>query len=214
MIYIDPVLVRYARAVALTGDAATDASSLLVAHGRADTAEHCRRVAAEAVRLARHWGVQEASAAVAGWLHDVSAIVPHADRLRVAEALGLEVLAEERAAPVLIHQKLSAAIARQVLGVVDGAVLSAIGCHTTLKAHSSALDKIVFVADKIAWDQPGDAPYLASIRSAAGRSLDLAAHVYLDYLWQRRDTLSAMHPWAAQAYEELCATVQWEDGGR
>jgi predicted HD superfamily hydrolase involved in NAD metabolism len=205
-----PVLAAYVRDVQLTGDVFADAARLLRDCGRAGTADHSQRVAAAARRLARRWGEDETSAEVAGWLHDISAIVPRDHRLQVTDMLGLEVLAEERAAPVLVHQKLSAAIAREVFAITDRSVLSAIGCHTTLKANGSALDKIVFVADKMAWDQSGDPPYLAPMASAADRSLDLAAHCYLDYLWQRRKTLPAMHPWALQAYRQLSAKVRQE----
>lgn len=209
-----PILYPYINGTLLAGDVAADAVRLLRDRGRADTAEHCRRVAVEAARLARLWGVDETSAAVGGWLHDISAIVPHDDRLSVSDALGLPVLAEERVAPMLLHQKLSAAIAHEVLAVAEPSILSAIGCHTTLRAGSSNLDKIVFVADKITWDQPGAPPYIAAIRMAVEQSLDLAAYCYLDYLWQRRDTLPAMHPWAAAACHELSCSlgkrVEWE----
>ena len=207
-----PVLAAYVGVFSGTGDACADAAALLRSRGKADTAEHCQRVAELAKRLARRWEVDEESAEAAGWLHDISAIVPWQDYVRVAEALGLEVLAEERAAPVLVHQKLSAAIAREVLAVTDGAILSAIGCHTTLKADSSALDKIVFVADKMGWDQPGDPPYLGEVAVAAEQSLDRAAYCYLDHLWQRRGTLPVMHPWALQAYQQLSDSVGQEAG--
>ncbi len=200
---LPPALKPYLGDFAPTGDLAVDAARLLTARGRADTAEHCRRVAAEARRLARRWGVDEARAEVAGWLHDVSAVVPGAERLPVAEALGLGVLAEERAAPVLVHQKLSAVIAREGFGITDEGVLIAIGCHTTLKGGSSPLDQVVFVADKLAWDQPGEPPYLAEMSAAVERSLAEAAFCYLDYLWRRRAELPAFHPWALAAYQEL-----------
>jgi predicted HD superfamily hydrolase involved in NAD metabolism len=209
---VHPVLVTYVRDVSLTGDIPADAATLLRSRGRVETAEHSQRVAALAQRLARRWGVDERSAEVAGWLHDISAIVPRDHYLQVAETLGLEVLAEELMAPVLVHQKLSAVIAQQVLAIVDKPVLSAVGCHTTLKADGSALDKIVFVADKMVWDRPGDPPYLAAMALAADQSLDLAAYCYLDYLWQRRKTLPAMHPWASQAYRQLSARVRQEPG--
>jgi predicted HD superfamily hydrolase involved in NAD metabolism len=199
------VLAVYVPDISLTGNIPADAARLLRDCGRAETAEHSRRVAAAAQRLAQRWGEDEMSAEVAGWLHDISAIVPREQRLPVAETVGVEVLAEERVAPVLVHQKLSAVMAQEVFAVVDGSVLSAIECHTTLKANSSALDKIVFVADKMAWDQPGNPPYLAAMAAAVERSLDLAAYCYLDHLWQRRETLPAMHPWALQAYRQLSA---------
>ena len=87
----------------------------------------------------------------------------------------------------------------------DAAILSAIGCHTTLRKDATLLDKVVFVADKIAWDQPGTPPYLDAIQAALNDSIDRAAFVYLDYLWQMRDTLRVIHPWLREAYEQLSA---------
>jgi len=205
-----PVLAAYVGDISLTGVVSADAIMLLRSRGCAETADHSQRVATVAQRLARRWGVDETSTEAAGWLHDISAIVPRDHYLQVAEILGLEVLAEERIAPVLVHQKLSAVIAQEVFTIADRSVLSAIGCHTTLKASSSALDKIVFVADKMGWDQSGDPPYLTEMALATDQSLDLAAYCYLNYLWRRRRTLPAMHPWAFQAYRQLSARVRQE----
>jgi HD superfamily phosphohydrolase YqeK len=63
----------------------------------------------------------------------------------------------------------------------------------------------VFVADKIRWDQPGDPPYLEAILAAVERSLPAAAFCYLDYLWQRRETLLVVHPWLVEAHQQLAA---------
>ncbi len=84
-------------------------------------------------------------------------------------------------------------------------MLSAIECHTTLKGNPSELDKIVFVADKIAWDQSGTPPYLDDLLAALDRSLDQAALVYLDFLWDQREQLRVVHPWmvAARAHLQL-----------
>jgi len=206
-----PYLAALAEAVPWTGDAGADVTALLAYHGRADTVGHSMRVAAEAKRLALHWGEEAAGAETAGWLHDVSAIVPVEERVGLAEDLGLDVLPEERAFPMIMHQKLSAAIAQAVFGISDPAVLSAIGCHTTLKAGASPLDKIVFVADKMQWDQAGDAPYLRAITGAVERSLDQAVLVYLDYLWQQRATLPVVHPWVVQAYHQTLNKLRTPD---
>lgn len=112
-------------------------------------------------------------------------------------------LPEEEAFPMIIHQKLSVEIAREIFGVNEADVLSAIGCHTTLKAGASMLDKVIFMADKIAWEQPGTPPYLDAIQDALSVSLDAAALVYLDYLWDMRDRLRVVHPWFVAAREEL-----------
>jgi len=208
-----PCLAALAEAVPRTGDIGADVTALLAYHGRADTIGHSMRVAAEAKRLALHWREEAASAETAGWLHDVSAIVPEEERIGLAEDLGLEVLPEERAFPMIMHQKLSAAIAQAVFGITDPAVLSAIGCHTTLKTGASPLDKIVFVADKMQWDQAGDAPYLKAITGAVERSLDQAVLAYLDYLWQQRATLPVVHPWLVQAYHQTLNKLRTPDAG-
>ncbi len=198
-----PSFVRFTQGVQFSGDVQADMTALLTHHGYAKTAGHCMNVAAEAKRLASRFGQDESQAEIAGWLHDISAIIPLDQRVSLTQQLGLEVLPEEAAVPMLLHQKLSACLARDVFGLADESTLSAIGCHTTLRADASPLDKIVFVADKIAWDGEGDPPYFEAIVAAAARSLDAAAWCYLDYLWQRRATLPAAHPWFVAAHRQL-----------
>jgi predicted HD superfamily hydrolase involved in NAD metabolism len=178
-------------------------ATLLTRHGHPQTVGHSLRVAAEAKRLARAYGVDESLAELAGWLHDISAAIPRDQRPWIAGQLGIEVLPEESAVPMILHQKLSAVIAREIFAVTNEPVLSAIGCHTTLKADASPLDKVVFVADKLQWDQVGDPPYLAALRAACEQSLDQAAYCYLDHLWQRRNTMPVVHPWFVEAYRQL-----------
>jgi len=113
------------------------------------------------------------------------------------------VLEEERHLPMIVHQKLSAVIARDAFNITDPAILSAIGCHTTLKAGASPLDKAVFVADKLAWDQPGAPPYLAELTRALDESLDAAALCYINWLWDRREALAVVHPWLIEARADL-----------
>jgi HD superfamily phosphohydrolase YqeK len=66
-----------------------------------------------------------------------------------------------------------------------------------------ALDKVVFIADKIAWDQAGMPPYLPQVCDALERSLDLAVYRYLDHLWAQRERLAVIHPWFVEAYDQL-----------
>ena len=198
------ILVKLNEGIELTGDTARDVVAFLKHHGCPQTALHSAAVAEAARRIATLVGVEPALAAQAGWLHDVSAVIPAEERVSAAEALHIPVLPEEYMLPMILHQKLSLVLARDLFGVTDAAVLSAIGCHTTLKARASALDKVVFVADKLAWDQPGEPPYRAALEAALAQSLDAAACVYLRYLWERRTTLAVVHPWLAAAHAQLC----------
>jgi predicted HD superfamily hydrolase involved in NAD metabolism len=201
------VMSDLAQSISLSGDMRADMVALLTHHGCLQTVAHSLHVAEEARRLAGRFDVDAGPAETAGWLHDVSAVFPPAQRLQVARALDITVLPEEEAAPMILHQKLSVVVARELFGVRDEAVLSAIGCHTTLKAHASTLDKVVFLADKIAWDQPGEPPYRADVLAALEQSLDRAAFAYLDYLWQRRHTLAIVHPWMVAAYADLAGAT-------
>ncbi len=195
--------------VQLTGDVGPDVNTFLLHHGHPETAEHCKNVAAEAKRLAARFGADETLAESAGWLHDVSSVFPNERRVHVAQQLGLDVLPEETTAPMILHQKLSAVMAQQIFGVTDNAALSAIECHTTLKVDASLLDKIVFLADKIAWDKSYTAPFLEGILAALEQSaLDQAVLHYLHYLWQQRDTIQVVHPWFVDAYEQLSVSTQ------
>jgi predicted HD superfamily hydrolase involved in NAD metabolism len=200
---MDTKLSQLASQLSFQGDLQQDVVQFLTHHGFPKTVGHSARVAAEAKRIAALYELDPEQAAKAAWLHDISTVIPNNERIAFAEELGIEVLEEERKLPMIIHQKLSVAIAQELFKISDEGVLSAIGCHTTLKAGASPLDAAVFVADKIAWDQEGDPPYLSEILAALQRSLDQASFCYLDYLWQRQAELVVLHPWAAEAHIEI-----------
>lgn len=196
------LLARLRDGITLSGTPRSDIPTFLIHHGCPATAKHCAAVAQEARRIATVVGADTDSAERAGWFHDVSTVLPTAERVPVARMFGVDVLSEEAAFPMILHQKLSAVLARDIFGERDSAVLSAVGCHTTLKANASVLDTVVFVADKIAWDQPGIPPYRDKLLAALAHSLDAAALVYLRYLWEQRATLGVIHPWFVDAHRE------------
>jgi len=193
---------------AATGNIPVDAATFLRYHGLPHTSDHCARVAQEAVLLARRFGAQPDQAQTAGWLHDISAVYPNSVRVKVARSAGIRVLPEEEQAPMILHQKLSAAMARALFSVTDQEILGAIRVHTTLRPDATLLDKVVFVADKIAWDQKGSPPYLNGLLDALDISLDRAVFQYLGHLWQRRHQLLVIHPWFAAAYHDMRAQTE------
>ena len=197
----------YLRDFERLADLETSVNSLLSSHGQEATFHHVKAVAQKAAELAERFSGNVEEVSAAAWLHDISAIIPNRERIAVAQGLRLEVLPEEADFPMIIHQKLSAALAEEAFGVTSQAVLSAISCHTTLKANASKSDHIVFVADKIAWDQAGTPPYLPDLLVALEASIEAASLVYLDYLWEMRARLKVLHPWAKAAREALRADV-------
>jgi len=176
-----------------------DVHTFLTMHGCHRAAAHCSNVARTAYQLAERFGTDPMAAEASGWLHDVSAVWSNDQRLAAAEALRVEILAEERQAPFILHQKLSVVLARELFGVRDAAVLSAVGCHTTLKGDPSLLDKVVFIADKLAWDESFDAPWHPALREALEHSLDDGCRVYLRAVLDQREKLAVLHPWTVKA---------------
>ncbi|WP_343224488.1 HD domain-containing protein [Paenibacillus sp. ACRRX] len=157
--------------------------------------------------MAQLFGVNEAFALQAALLHDVSNVVPKDRMMSIAEAQSIDIIDEELRFPRIVHQKLSKDMAMEIFGCTNMAILNAIECHTTLKAGASPLDKVLFVADKISWELPGEHPYQEMMRQRLEVfDLDGAILVYLNHVWGQRDKLKVMHPWLIEARQELLAS--------
>ncbi|MGD8626966.1 MAG: bis(5'-nucleosyl)-tetraphosphatase (symmetrical) YqeK [Anaerolineae bacterium] len=189
--------------------ASRDAPALVLerfyrAAGLLDTLDHVERVAAEACRLAERLGLDEEAANLAGLAHDLGGVVPVEERVAVAEGMGLAVSEADRAMPLVLHGPIAAEAAAWKLGVDDDEVLNAIRYHTTLRRGAGLLEKVIFVADKMAYDptSPHRGEYLPAMQEAS--SLDGAALAYLDFLLDNTWRYGwYLHPRAVAAYREL-----------
>ena len=199
VIMLDNYTVEFER----TGVIAEDVPRYLGIMGYPKTAKHCAAVAEGAKALAVQFGSKPDKAEQAGYLHDISAVIPNEKRIEFARSHKVEVLAEEVQFPMIIHQKLSVVLAKEFFGITDKEVLSAVGYHTTLKAGASLLEKVVFLSDKIAWDREGRPPYIRSVIQALDESLDAALLAYINFLWDRRTQLRVIHPWLIEARNDL-----------
>lgn len=199
-----PILAPLLENFILSGRLPQDAVDFLLHHECPKTAIHTRSVAETAVQLAARFGLDPAPAETAAWLHDISAVFPNRQRLSVSQQLDIDILQEEAQVPLLLHQKISVVIARQVFSITDPSILSAIGCHTTLKANPTQLEMLLFAADKLAWDKKGIPPYQQAMVAALDRSLEAAVWAYQDYLWHS-GKLKVIHPWMQTSYLELKA---------
>lgn len=204
-----PLFSDLVQGVNLRGSLPERVTAFLGRHRLTHTLSHSKAVVRVVGELALQFRINLRQSISAAWLHDVSAVLPDVLRVDTARQLGLDLLPEEEVNPVVVHQKLSRVMAQQIFKVDDPVILSAVECHTTLKAGAGIVDKILFVADKIAWDQPGIPPYLIEIREAAKISLDYASYVYLRKLWERQASLPGpLHPWALAALSELEQTIK------
>jgi predicted HD superfamily hydrolase involved in NAD metabolism len=187
------------------GDVITAVAAFLRGAGRSDTLAHCQEVASQARTLAERFGVDVARAVLAGSCHELAAVVPHYEAVSVAERLGIAPDPIERAAPILLHGAIGAVALHRRLGVVDAKVLDAVRYHTTSRPGAGPLERVVFVADKIALD-PGSPvrDFVPAVQAAAERSLEAAAFVYLDWVVTWGPRLGwTIHPRVQAARAEL-----------
>lgn len=193
-------LEAYVKDLVLTGSLLQDVGAFFKLHGDLATWDHTLKVTSHAVRIARLYDVDPMKAEQAALLHDISNVIPVSLFLETAHEAGIKVLDEEHAYPRIIHQKLSRVMAEQLFGVDDPQVLDAIACHTTLRAEATRLDKVVFIADKVAWDHAEEHAYLNEIRQLVDEEhLDQAVLVYLNHVWNQRGKLKLVHSSLIQA---------------
>ena len=131
--------------------------------------EHTINVKKMAVKLAKHYGVDEDKAALAALLHDCTKKLDMPEQLALCAQYGIELDELEQKALKLLHSKTGAAIARDVFGVED-AVYDAIWYHTTGKPDMTLLEKIIYLADYI--EPSRDFDGVDTLRQAVYEDLD------------------------------------------
>jgi predicted HD superfamily hydrolase involved in NAD metabolism len=185
------------------GEIGKDSSSLLTYYGCTDVAEHSVKVANEARKIALKFGADGNNAYIAGCLHDVSNIFPNDRRIDVCNELGIEAIKEECVVPSLLHPKISKVMALEIFGIEDKDILSAIECHSTLKANAGMIDMILFVADKMSWDNIHNGAFVEDIMRGLDISLEHGAYAYLEFMFSRGENVKVYHPWAIEAYNYM-----------
>lgn len=167
---------------------------------------HCVRVSRMAENLARAHGIDRGKARLAGMLHDLARLYSADRLLHECVERGIPVDEYAREFPVVLHAPLSAQLARDMFGVTDREVLSAIAKHTLAAPEMSPLDCILYLADGL---EPGrDFDERAELADLAFRDLNSAMHATIAssmrYLTQRRLPLA---PQTAAALKALNRTT-------
>ena len=142
--------------------------------------DHVTRVVVEARRLAERHDVDAERAAIAALGHDLARAIKPPELLRRAEDAGLNPSAIERSEPILLHGALSATLMAERFGIEDAEVLAAARYHTTARAGMSALERLIYVADKIEPGKVRDKPELIEAHRLADESLESSMLRLLD----------------------------------
>lgn len=182
------------------------AGEILLAHGKEVIWAHSQAVAEEAAVLAQRFGVDEDAAREAALCHDLGGMYPAQEMLEKAQAMGMEIDPAEAKYPFLLHQRFSAMVCREQLCITREDILQAVACHTTLRAQASRLDMVVFLADKLAWDQSGKPPYEADVRNALQTSLEAACLAHMNHVIDHGMILMP-HAWLLEAKDWLSGLV-------
>jgi len=117
---------------------------------------HTLGVADTAQRLAPNCGVDPLRARLAGLLHDCAKSMP-LDEMRELVVKNLpDIDEEELDTRAILHAPAGMVMARDVFGVRDAAILSAIRKHTVGDGQMSPMDALIYVSDFI---EPGREPF-------------------------------------------------------
>lgn len=114
--------------------------------------EHSLRVAETCVSLAKHFGVEEPEARIAGLAHDMVREWPPRKLLKYATASGYKPRKLELAKPTLLHGRCAAILLKRDYNVQDASILNAVKNHTLGKAGMDKLGILLYVSDYI---EPG-----------------------------------------------------------
>lgn len=181
------------------GSLMEDAKALYLKNQKDNTLAHVTKVAETAEKLAKQFGADPEICRTAAMLHDLAAVLPRESMKQAAFNWGMELDPAEEKFPLILHQRFGAILTREWLGVTDPDILSAIRHHTTLRRDASDIDMIVFLADKISWDQQETPPFLPAVEAGLQKSLKAGCLAYLDYI-TRHNMILLAHKWLSEAH--------------
>ena len=157
-----------------------------VINNKEDVLKHVQDVADIAVRMAKAYNLDVEKTKLAALLHDISGIMTPQEMYDFAISRGFEIDPAEEKYHALLHQRVSKTIAQEEYAITDADILNAIECHTTLRRNASLYDKVIFIADKISWDQKGVPSYDDLLKSATVEALNKACYSYIKYQFDNK----------------------------
>lgn len=110
---------------------------------------HSVSVSETAVALAAIYGENIEKARIAGLVHDCVKNMGNEQLIKVAMEHEIQLDEIYLRNPSILHGLVGSIVAREVMGISDEDILSAIHYHTTGRKNMSLLEKIIYIADYI-----------------------------------------------------------------
>lgn len=107
---------------------------------------------------------------IAALCHDIAKNMSNKELFHIIEEHKIELTVEEEETPELWHSIVAPIVTKDILGIDDQEILSAVRWHTTGKMNMSTMDKIIYIADMI--EPSRNFPKVESIREITYRDLD------------------------------------------
>ncbi len=140
--------------------------------------EHSLRVADYCKRLAKIYKIDENRAYLSGLVHDCAKNLEEFYMLN--KKLNSDIIfdTEERDNENLRHAPIGAVVCKDLYGIFDEEILSAVRYHTIAKENMTLLEKILFISDKIEPDRKYDT--VDELRRLADFDIDRAIVKFLN----------------------------------
>lgn len=143
-------------------------------------------------------------AGYAGMLHDCAKYLSDNEILEACRRYKISITEAEKKKPSLLHAKVGQVFAREVYGITDDSILSAIRWHTTGKPAMSTLEKIIYIADYIEPNRR-PLPQMEQIRNMAFTDLNKTMYMILastlSYLEESKENNDAIDKYTIDAFD-------------
>lgn len=170
--------------------------------GALDIYAHSELVAKNCTKIAKQYGLCEEKCMIASYCHDISQVIAPNEMINYFERKNLFLDNSEKKYPFLLHQRCSSIFAYENLEINDLSILTAIGCHTTLKSNPSEYDLALFIADKLSWEITEKEFFCNEVVEGLEKSLYHAAYAYINYMI-KSNKMVERHAWLEEAIEWL-----------
>lgn len=131
---------------------------------------HTLGVVQSACSLAKINRVDEEKTKIAALIHDAAKNMKIDEQYRILRDSNVHMDIISENSPQILHGWVAAILAKDLMGVADKEIISAIKYHTTARRSMSKLEKIIYIADYI--EPNRDYPGVEELRKATFSNLD------------------------------------------